>query len=45
MYGYDIFIDENLRPWLIEINANASLSANTELDAETKIKMLDDLLI
>ena len=44
MYGYDILIDENLRPWLIEINANASLSANTELDAETKIKMLDDLL-
>ena len=44
MYGYDILIDENLRPWLIEINANASLTANTELDAETKIKMLDDLL-
>ena len=44
MYGYDILIDENLRPWLIEINANASLSANTELDADTKIKMLDDLL-
>ena len=44
MYGFDILIDENLRPWLLEINANASLSANTELDAETKIKMLDDLL-
>ena len=44
MYGFDILIDETLRPWLLEINANASLSANTELDAETKIKMLDDLL-
>lgn len=44
MYGYDILIDENLRPWLIEINANASLTANTEIDADNKIKMLDDLL-
>ena len=44
MYGYDILIDENLRPWLLEINANASLTASTELDADTKIKMLDDLL-
>ena len=44
LYGYDILIDENLKPWLIEINANASLTASTELDAETKIKMLDDML-
>ena len=44
MYGYDILIDENLKPWLIEINSNASLTASTERDAQTKIKMLDDLL-
>ena len=44
MYGYDILIDDTLRPWLVEINANASLTASTDLDAETKIKMLDDLL-
>ena len=44
LYGYDILIDDNLKPWLIEINSNASLTASTELDAETKIKMLDDLL-
>ena len=44
LYGYDILIDDDLKPWLIEINSNASLTASTELDAETKIKMLDDLL-
>jgi tubulin polyglutamylase TTLL9 len=44
LYGYDILIDDNLKPWLIEINANPSLTANTNKDAEMKIKMLDDML-
>jgi tubulin polyglutamylase TTLL9 len=37
-------IDDTLKPWLIEINANASLTANTDKDSEMKIKMLDDML-
>lgn len=43
LYGYDILIDDNLKPWLIEINANPSLTANTDKDSEMKIKMLDDM--
>jgi tubulin polyglutamylase TTLL9 len=43
LYGYDVLIDANLRPWLIECNASPSLTANTPADAELKIGLLDDV--
>jgi tubulin polyglutamylase TTLL9 len=44
LYGYDILIDDTLKPILIEINANPSLTSNTASDNEMKVKMLDDML-
>jgi tubulin polyglutamylase TTLL9 len=44
LYGYDILIDDTLKPILIEINANPSLTSNTAIDNEMKVKMLDDML-
>lgn len=43
LYGYDILIDANLTPWLIEINGNPSLTANTQHDNDMKVAMLDDM--
>lgn len=43
-YGYDIIIDENLRPWLIEVNASPSLSATTEGDRLMKHALINDIL-
>ena len=35
-------IDENLRPWLIEVNASPSMSSDSQTDADLKAALLDD---
>ena len=44
LYGYDVIIDENLKPWLLEVNASPSLTANTREDYTMKTEMLHGLL-
>ena len=43
LYGFDVLLDDNLKPWLIEINASPSMTANTPVDYETKLGLLEDV--
>ncbi|XP_014241148.1 probable tubulin polyglutamylase TTLL1 isoform X1 [Cimex lectularius] len=43
-YGYDIIIDNNLKPWLIEVNASPSLTSTTVNDRILKNKLIDNIL-
>lgn len=42
-YGYDIIIDKNLKPWLIEVNASPSLTSTTANDRILKHKLIDNI--
>lgn len=44
LYGFDILLDEKLRPWLLEVNVCPSLSSSSPLDKSIKTCLLSDLL-
>lgn len=43
-YGYDILIDNQLKPWLVEVNAKPSLNGTTEYDMNLKERLIDGML-
>ena len=42
VYGFDVLIDNALKPWLIEVNASPSLSTTTEMDRTIKMNLIND---
>ncbi len=42
LLGYDFMIDEQLKPWLIEVNTNPCLEENSALLKQLLPRMLDD---
>ena len=44
LFGFDIMLDDNLRPWLIEINFAPSLACPSPLDLDLKSQVVSDLL-
>uniref|UniRef100_A0A0N4Z3I1 Tubulin--tyrosine ligase-like protein 9 n=1 Tax=Parastrongyloides trichosuri TaxID=131310 RepID=A0A0N4Z3I1_PARTI len=44
LYGYDILLDENLKAWLLEVNASPSLTPSSQDDFEMKYRVLNHML-
>ncbi|ELU15475.1 hypothetical protein CAPTEDRAFT_121093, partial [Capitella teleta] len=44
LFGFDIMLDENLKPWVIEVNISPSLHSNSQLDLNIKGGMVKDML-
>lgn len=43
LLGFDILIDSNLEPWLIEVNLSPSLGCDSLLDQRIKGNLISDL--
>ncbi len=44
VFGYDVLIDDTLRPWLIEVNSSPSMGTDSELDTRVKHQMISDTI-
>lgn len=44
LYGFDIMIDSNLKPWIIEVNISPSFSSSSPFDKTLKTKLICDTL-
>ena len=44
LFGYDILVDSDLKPWLVEINLSPSLACESPLDLQIKSSLISDLL-
>jgi tubulin polyglutamylase TTLL4 len=42
IYGFDILIDKEFRPWLLEVNVSPSLSSSSPMDKYIKTLLLSD---
>mmetsp|Transcript_64732 Transcript_64732/g.154611 ORF Transcript_64732/g.154611 Transcript_64732/m.154611 type:complete len:958 (-) Transcript_64732:109-2982(-) len=42
LYGFDVLVDDNLKPWLLEVNLSPSMQAESPLDWQIKSSLLSD---
>ncbi len=43
LYGFDVLVDSDFRPWLMEVNLNPSLNTDTDLDLKIKSMLMTDI--
>lgn len=43
VYGFDVLIDANFKPWLLEVNILPSLSSSSSLDKKVKCTLMADV--
>lgn len=43
LFGFDIILDENFKPWILEVNITPSLKSESDLDTKVKYGVIKDM--
>lgn len=43
LFGFDIILDENFKPWILEVNITPSLKSESNLDTAVKFRVIQDM--
>ena len=43
VFGFDVILDQNMKPWLLEVNVLPSLSSSSLLDKKIKTSLMCDV--
>jgi hypothetical protein len=44
LFGFDIIVDSNMKPWLLEVNAGPALSLDNAVDHQIKPDLIKDVI-
>ena len=44
LLGFDIMLDENMKPWLLEVNSSPAMSMETDIDSLVKPALIRDAM-
>jgi tubulin polyglutamylase TTLL2 len=44
LLGFDVMIDSNLKPWLIEVNSSPAMSMDNNIDYQVKPDLIRDII-
>ena len=43
LLGFDVLVDSELKPWLLEVNLSPSLTCDSPIDTKIKMQLLNDM--
>jgi D-alanine-D-alanine ligase-like ATP-grasp enzyme len=45
LFGFDVLIDSNLKPWLLEVNSSPAMSMDGPIDYQIKPQLIKDVIL